>query len=133
MRPAIVLPWHFVAQCNHRLMPVLRWIKGKPKAMLITAPEYRLAKQGAEYQIKRQWKGSKLGGNLELRARCYFPDRRKRDSSNYTKMIEDAMSEIVYGDDSQLVKSTWELAGIDRENPRIEITITPLDTNEEAA
>lgn len=122
MRPAIVIPWAFVAQANHRLMPVVR----AGRARLITAPEYRQAKESAELSIKRQWKGSMLSGPLQLVARCYFPDRRKRDAINYSKMLGDAMSGIVYEDDSQVHRETWELAGIDRGNARIEITVTPL-------
>lgn len=124
MRPAIVLPWRFIAQANHRLMPVLRG----GRARVITSPEYRQAKESATLSIRRQWKGSKLAGPLQLVARCYFPDKRKRDSSNYAKMIEDAMSGIAYDDDSQIEDSRWIKAGYDKENPRIEITVAPLES-----
>jgi Holliday junction resolvase RusA-like endonuclease len=41
-------------------------------------------------------------------------------------MIGDAMSGICYDDDAQVWKETWERAGVDKENPRIEITVKPL-------
>ncbi len=127
MRPAIVLPWKYLAQCNHRLMPVIRKTPRGMKAMLITAPTYRAAKGNAEYAIRQQWKGSPLSGPIQLVALCYFPDHRKRDASNYIKLVEDALSGIAYKDDSQIHRSVWELAGYDKDNARIEITVTPLE------
>lgn len=38
-----------------------------------------------------------------------------------------AMSGICYADDGQLEDERWMKAGIDRENPRIEITVSPLE------
>ncbi len=123
----IVLPWKLVRHDNHRLMPA-RPRKGQYTARLITAPEYREAKLGAEYTIKQQWKGQEpLHGAIALTARCYFPDKRKRDAGNYRKLITDAMSGICYSDDSQLEDERWIKAGYDKANPRVEITITPLE------
>lgn len=90
----------------------------------MTSPEYREKKEMAETLFVAQWHGrDKLKGDLRLHADCYFPDRRQRDAGNYRKMIGDALSGIAYTDDSQLVSETWEKAGLDRENPRIEITL----------
>jgi Holliday junction resolvase RusA-like endonuclease len=104
---------------NHRLMPV----RSKKGARLITAPEYRAAKTAAEWEIKRQWREPMMHGEVKLRALAYFPNRQKRDCGNYRKLCTDALTGIAYTDDSQLVSETWEKAGIDRENPRIEIEI----------
>jgi Holliday junction resolvase RusA-like endonuclease len=112
-------------------LPVIRWIKGKPKAAVITAPEYRRVKEIAEYAIRSQWKGSTLTGPLQVHARYYFPDKRKRDSSNYGKLLGDAMSGIVYGDDAQVHREINELCGYDKANPRVEITVIPLDSADE--
>lgn len=128
IRPPIVLPWKFLAQANHRLMPVLRG----GRAMLITSPPYRQAKESAELSIKRQW-GShvKLSGPLSLTARCWFPDRRKRDAMNLAKMVGDALSGIVYDDDSQIEDERWIKAGTDKENPRVEIVVRPIEDSPE--
>jgi len=121
--PTIILPWKFCAQANHRLMPVIRG----GRAIVITAPPYRQAKESAELSIKRQWgRRAILTAPLAVIARCYFPDRRRRDASNLSKMLGDAMSGIVYEDDSQVHRETYERTGIDRANPRVVITITPL-------
>lgn len=122
----IVIPWHFVMHDNHRLMPARPRV-GQYTARLITAPGYRQAKAGAEYTIKAQWKGQRLCGVLEIIGRCFFPDNRKRDAGNYRKLLTDAMSGICYDDDAQLYREVWERVGIDKANPRVEITIKPLE------
>lgn len=115
----ITLPWSMVLHDNHRLMPVII----NRKARLITAPEYRSAKEKAEWEIKRQWKAKALDGDVVLHAKAYFPNLRKRDAGNYRKMITDAMSGICYRDDSQLASETWQRVGVSKDNPRIEITL----------
>lgn len=122
--PVITVPWKFCAQANHRLRPIV--VKGRPR--LSTNPEYSIAKQGAEYHIKAQWRGRMVTDiPLQLVARCYFPDKRKRDASNLSKLILDAMSGIVFEDDSQVEDERWIKAGYDKTDPRIEITLLPLD------
>lgn len=105
---------------NHRLTPARI---GKA-VRLITAKAYRQAKADAEGSLVLQWRGPKLSGDIALSARAYFPDARKRDAGNYRKLITDALSGIAYTDDSQLARETWERAGIDRDNPRVDLTIT---------
>lgn len=56
----------------------------------------------------------------------FFPDRRERDGQNYMKVpLDYLVSEgILEGDDRTKVKGEqWFDGGIDKENPRIEITI----------
>lgn len=128
-RAPIVLPWKYCAQANHRLMPVARRTKtGKISIRLITAAGYREAKAGAEWHIKAQWKERPLSVPVELVARCYFPDKRKRDAGNLSKMIGDALTGIVLEDDSLIHRETWERSGIDKDNPRVEISIEPLSS-----
>ena len=120
----LTLPWDAVMHDNHRFIPVKMGKGPKAALRLIASPEYREKKQIAEARFMAQCHGQpKLEGELKLHARCYFPDRRKRDSGNYRKLITDALSEIAFADDSQLVSETWEKAEIDRERPRIEITL----------
>lgn len=116
----VTLPWAAVLHDNHRFIAI-RMGRG---ARLSASPEYREKKAVAETLLCAQWHHTpKMIGNLRLHARCYFPDRRRRDSGNYRKMLTDSLSGIAYTDDSQLISETWERAGIDKENPRIEITI----------
>lgn len=123
MRPAIVIPWKFLAQANHRLMPVVR----RGRARLITAPDYRAAKEMAAWHIKKHWKGEPMTIPVEVVAHCYFPDARKRDASNLAKMIGDAMTGIVLEDDSLIHRETYEFTAIDRVNPRVELIVSAMD------
>lgn len=118
----LTVPWEFVCHDNHRLMPARI---GKA-VRLITAPAYRVAKAGAEIMLKKQWRELPLSGAVMLIGRVFVPDRRKRDAGNYRKLITDALSGIAYDDDAQLEHETWIKAGVDRDNPRVEITITPM-------
>ena len=120
MSVKLILPWVCCVRDNRHFIPKMIGRKDR----LVSSPEYREKKEQAETLFTAQWHGNeKLKGDLRLHADCYFPDLRKRDAGNYRKMIGDALSGIAYSDDSQLVSETWERKGIDRENPRIEITL----------
>lgn len=59
--------------------------------------------------------------------RYYFPDRRRRDATNYSpKWIEDGLVKAgVLEDDSfDHVELVIEKGGVDKHNPRVEIEIT---------
>ena len=118
------LPWSALRPDNHRLMPVVR---GK-RAFLITAPEYRAAKYEAELRMKAQWRSSgrrMLEGDVSLHAVLWVPDRRKRDVTNYSKLLQDAMTGIVFADDAQVVRALWEKR-MDRDNPRVELEVEEM-------
>jgi Holliday junction resolvase RusA-like endonuclease len=115
---AMVLPWSAVAHDNHRLMPA--------RGRLIASGKYRATKRTAELLLTAQWKAAPLTGAVEVRAVAYFPDRRKRDAGNYRKLITDALTGIAYADDAQVWREVWERGGVDKANPRIELTVRPL-------
>lgn len=55
---------------------------------------------------------------------AYLPDAHRRDADNLFKAPLDALAHAgVYADDSQIRKLSIELCGIDRDNPRLEITL----------
>lgn len=55
---------------------------------------------------------------------AWLPDLRKRDLDNLLKAPLDALTHAkVYEDDSQIVGLHIIRAGVDRENPRLEITV----------
>ena len=61
-----------------------------------------------------------------MRLRFYLPDAKRRDPDNLLKLIHDAMTGIVYDDDHQIRRQVWEVAGVDRADPRVEIEVEPL-------
>lgn len=120
-RGPLTLPWAVLAHDNHRFIP-RRGGKG-----LIAAPAYREAKRQTAMLLTIAWRGPTYSRPVELTARAFFPDARKRDAGNYRKLITDALTGIAYTDDSLVHREVWERAGIDRTNPRIELTISPID------
>lgn len=116
----IVLPWSVLAQANHRLMP-----RRGGKGLTLTR-SYRSKKEAAGYLAATQLDRGPMMGRVTVAMRFYEPDRRRRDPSNLQKLIEDALSGIAYADDSQICRMTWERAGIDKANARVEIVVEPL-------
>lgn len=63
-------------------------------------------------------------GQIAVTIAAYLPDARRRDADNLLKAPLDALAHAgIYADDSQIRKLTIELCGIDRANPRLEITL----------
>lgn len=117
----LMLPWAVLAQANHRLIP------RHTGRGLTLAREYRAAKEAARALVASQTRREPvLIGPVEVRLRFHLPDRKRRDPDNLLKLIHDAMSGIVYHDDHQIRRQVWEVAGVDRAEPRVEIEVEPL-------
>ena len=56
----------------------------------------------AKTEIKNQYKGKPINNQLKISINLFFKDKRKRDIDNYNKGILDAMTGIIYQDDSQI-------------------------------
>jgi len=76
-------------------------------------------------QARQQWNSDPLQEELEIAIQLYFGDKRKRDWDNYHKLSMDALTGIVWEDDSQIQKAIVEKF-YDKENPRIEIAIDEI-------
>ena len=63
-----------------------------------------------------------IEGNVDLDITYYFPDKRRRDVTNYDKSPIDALSGIAFVDDSQ-VQTCVLRKFIDKDNPHTEIII----------
>lgn len=113
-RGPLVLPWACVVSDNDRFSVVY----GQNRLSL----KYRTAKQQIAQRATLYWRRSKLAGFVKLEARFWFPDARKRDAGNYRKALTDALSGIVYTDDSQVADERYIRVDIDRLNPRVEVT-----------
>lgn len=61
---------------------------------------------------------------VAVRIEAWVPDNRRRDVDNLLKAPLDALAHAgVYEDDSQIVELSIRRAGLDRANPRLEITL----------
>lgn len=93
-------------------------IRGK---MLLTK-DYRSTKEAMQWEVRSQYKGQPLTGDISMNILFYYGDNRKRDIDAYIKILLDAMSKIVYEDDCQIVEMHIYKEK-DLENPRTEIQV----------
>jgi Holliday junction resolvase RusA-like endonuclease len=74
-------------------------------------------------QVREQYHGEPLSDLLNVEVHLYFGDDRVRDIDNYQKISMDALTDVVWVDDVQIMRLTIEKHK-DKTNPRIELTIT---------
>ncbi len=79
-------------------------------------------KESYQWQAKSQWRESPTPNPVELDVKLYFGTKRKQDIDNYNKILYDALTGIVWVDDSQIKKVLTEKF-YDKENPRVELEI----------
>ena len=91
-------------------------------SVVYMSPVGKTIKDSYIAQTRSQWQNKPIIGDVELDVKIYFGTKRKCDIDNFHKLSFDAMSGIVYEDDSQIKKMTVEKF-YDKENPRIEITV----------
>jgi crossover junction endodeoxyribonuclease RusA len=73
-------------------------------------------------EAKSQWRKKVTKGDVEVILYLFFGDKRKRDIDNYNKLVLDALTGIVWEDDSQ-IQALSIFKDIDKDNPRIEAEI----------
>jgi len=82
-----------------------------------------LTKQAKEYketvawEVRAQYRGKPINTPVRLKIALWWPDKRRHDLDNIKGFL-DAMTGILYEDDSQIVELTITKA-VDRENPRV--------------
>ncbi|HET7679075.1 MAG TPA: RusA family crossover junction endodeoxyribonuclease [Xanthobacteraceae bacterium] len=85
-------------------------------------PKGKKIKQDYRYEVLSQWRGTILKEDLTPTLRFYFKTKRKQDLDNYNKLVLDALSGIVYLDDSQ-VAGLHLYRCYDKDRPRIEVDV----------
>ena len=98
---------------------------------LVLTPEYRAAKHKARSEAINAMRLEliqfpALARPLSLEAKVFVPDSRIHDVCNFAKCAHDAMEGVIFKTDSWLHDVRWIRAGIDVDQPRAELTITPL-------
>lgn len=90
------------------------------------SPEARALKENYQWQAKKQYRAKPLTGEVEVWIELHFGTKRKCDWDNFHKLSLDALTGIVWADDSQIKKASVEVF-YDKENPRIELEINSLE------
>lgn len=79
-------------------------------------------KEQWQWEAKSQWKGAPHTGEVAITMTLYHGNKIKRDVDNFTKLVFDALTGIVYQDDNQVAELTIKRA-YDKERPRVEVVI----------
>jgi len=104
------------------------YTNGRGRRVLTT--EARNYKTLAAYQVKQA--NDTIGwhytpkARLRVELKLFFADNRRRDIANCEKLPVDAVAETLGFDDCVIDKLTIERAGIDKANPRCELTVEEL-------
>jgi Holliday junction resolvase RusA-like endonuclease len=93
-------------------------------------PEGKYIKTGYQLEARPQWRRPPLKDELNVSVRFFFGTRRKADLDNFNKLWQDALTGIVYEDDSQ-IGELHLYRDHDRASPRIKISVVPLATEVE--
>lgn len=88
-------------------------------------PECIALKQDYQYQLQTQWKHPPLQTQLVMQLRLYHGTKRKADIDNFCKLILDALTDIVYVDDDQIIDLRIT-KHYDKTRPRAEIKIATV-------
>jgi Holliday junction resolvase RusA-like endonuclease len=86
-------------------------------------PAGKALKEQYQWEARAQWKGKPLVGDVEVSITLYFGTKRKADLDNFNKISLDALTGIVWEDDSQIAKLTIE-RGYDKGKPRLECRVS---------
>jgi crossover junction endodeoxyribonuclease RusA len=82
-------------------------------------------KDDYQWQARSQYKKPPLTERLSVTAVFYFGNKRKVDIDNFSKILWDSLTGIVWDDDSQ-VDEYHIYRAYDKEAPRVELTIHTL-------
>ena len=85
----------------------------------------RNLKEKWAWEARTQWKMEPTKEKVSLSLVLYFPDRKRRDLSNQPKLIEDALTGVVWNDDSQ-IDELIIVRDYDKRLPRVELVIATL-------
>jgi len=115
---SLVLPWDCLTPDNRRFNSrgghtlTARYRQGKEKIYLLAMGQIDPPRPVFPSQ------------RVKMELDFFVPDLRKRDPSNLLKSVCDALEGVLYSDDKQIDALSWERAGLDRDNARVEITLS---------
>lgn len=87
-------------------------------------PQGKAIKEAYQWEAKSQWQAKPLTDELAVSVRFYFKNKRRRDLDNQNKLVLDALTGIVYEDDSQ-IGELHLVRDYDAKEPRIVISVRP--------
>src|SRR5213075_2258979 len=83
--------------------------------------EGKALKEAYHWEAYAQWRLPLIKDELSVSVRFFFGTKRKTDLDNFNKLWQDALTGIVYDDDSQ-IEELHLYRDYDKRRPRIEVT-----------
>ncbi len=123
----LVVPWSLLCSDNEKEVGSLHRRGGEIYPRKVLSARYKTSKAAIQDKAKIVAAGaSPTTEPLAIRVRVWLPPARRNDAINFSKVVHDAMEDVVYENDNQLHHIDWRRAGVDIDAPRAEIEITPL-------
>lgn len=115
---SLSVPWRVLVSDNQR--------HGMGRGKIILTQKYRSALlQMRTVFASPCWR--LMEGDIAVTVTLHEPNAsRKRDLSNFSKLLHDAMIGTILVDDSQIQRMTYQRGPVDPENPRADITVSVL-------
>lgn len=88
-------------------------------------PKCKTLKSSYQEQVSAQYSQLPLKAPLRAVLSLWHGTRRTTDIDNFNKLVLDALTGLVYEDDSQIVELTIT-KGYNKERPRVDVTIEAL-------
>ena len=89
---------------NHIYKARAIYAKGKPIATVYLCPKAKKYKDDFRKIAAEQYKGDPIIDDVRVKATCFFGTKRKKDIQNCLKVELDALNNLVWIDDSQIVE-----------------------------
>lgn len=119
----LTLPWSTLVSDNEKHRPMLR---GSQAIMVIKRPYAEAEKRIRGLATSKLGSAAPANHPVQIAAKVWVPDDRPHDQVNFAKLVHDSLEGVVYNNDRWIYRAVWERAGVDVDQPRAEITITPL-------
>ena len=118
---------------NHYLKPRIMTVGGRPQISMYVTAEAKKYKKEFAAEVKRQVKLQGYDLEPNKTRHFYFDcdfyfDRIDKDTNNYFKLMLDTITDtgLIWLDDNVVAERVNRIM-YDRDNPRIEITVRPVD------
>ncbi|MEX0596518.1 MAG: hypothetical protein WD512_08445, partial [Candidatus Paceibacterota bacterium] len=86
----------------------------------------KIIKQTKEQMKDQDWDYGYTFDNFVYQDSWIYMNRQGRDDNNIYKLLNDSLEGVVYENDSRVLTRTQRIL-IDKDNPRVEVLLTPVD------
>ena len=129
---SMTIPLAPITKKNHSQIITKKLPGGKQKPVLIPSKQYRQYEQQCKDLIVQQ--GLLIDYPVNVQAIYYMPTRRRVDLTNLHEALHDVLvkCEVLEDDNCKIIAATdGSRVRYDKENPRTEVIITALETDDE--